>query len=215
MGSSRAKQQRVARRAKIDEMRRAAAARDRRVRVITWSASLVIVSGIAAGAWYYVEKREGEREAEARAAAAPVRGEKSWEKLSRNHVQTTVDYKMSPAVGGDHDPAWMNCNGDVYDREIKEGNAVHALEHGAVWVTYNDSASSKDIAGLGARVRMTPYSLMSPYKEQASPITFSAWGKQLNVRSASDPRVEKFLAKYVQGKQTPEPGAACTGGKTV
>jgi hypothetical protein len=40
----------------------------------------------------------------------------------------------------------------------------------------------------------------------------SAWGKQLTVDSADDPRVSQFFTKYVQGAQTPEPGAACTGG---
>lgn len=40
----------------------------------------------------------------------------------------------------------------------------------------------------------------------------TAWGKQVAVDSAKDPRVDQFFAKYVQGPQTPEPGAACTGG---
>lgn len=45
--------------------------------------------------------------------------------------------------------------------------------------------------------------------------TLTAWGKQLNADSASDPRIQRFLERYVQGKQTPEPGAACTGGRAV
>jgi hypothetical protein len=40
----------------------------------------------------------------------------------------------------------------------------------------------------------------------------SAWGHQRTVTSASDPNVAKFFEKYVQGEQTPEPGAPCTGG---
>lgn len=40
----------------------------------------------------------------------------------------------------------------------------------------------------------------------------SAWGKQLTVKSAADARVAQFFTKYVQGPQTPEPGAACSGG---
>ena len=88
------------------------------------------------------------------------------------------------------------------------------MEHGAVWVTYNDKAAQADVKTLAAKVTKTPYTLMSPYKNQSSPITLSAWGHQLNVDKASDPRVNEFLDKYVQGKQTPEPGAACTGGKS-
>jgi hypothetical protein len=32
------------------------------------------------------------------------------------------------------------------------------------------------------------------------------------VKSASDPDVAKFFSQFVQGSQTPEPGASCTGG---
>jgi hypothetical protein len=89
---------------------------------------------------------------------------------------------------------------------------VHALEHGAVWVTYTDKAKKSDVDTLAAKVKQTPYSLMSPYTNQTSPIELTAWGHQLGVTSADDPKVAKFFETYVQGKQTPEPGASCTGG---
>ncbi|MGX1115748.1 hypothetical protein RKD37_001111 [Streptomyces ambofaciens] len=212
MGSSRAKVQRAARREKIEEIRRVQAARERRNKIIAWTASLVIVSGAVAGSWYLMDRTASQNEAKKQAAASPVKDEKSFEDLGRNHVTTPVDYKMSPAAGGDHNPAWMNCNGDVYEQEIDETNAVHSLEHGAVWITYSDKAAGKDVNALKSEVQKTPYTLMSPYADQLSAITLSAWGKQLNVDSASDGRIEKFLDKYVQGQQTPEPGAACTGG---
>jgi uncharacterized protein YbjT (DUF2867 family) len=63
-----------------------------------------------------------------------------------------------------------------------------------------------------AAVARTPYILMSPVTGQPGPITLSAWGHQLTVDAASDPRVEQLLTAYVQGSQTPEPGAPCTGG---
>ncbi|MDT9698381.1 DUF3105 domain-containing protein [Streptomyces sp. P17] len=212
MGSSRAKEQRASRRAKLEEMRRAEAARERRNRIITWTCSAVIVAAVVGGSWYLVDRMQDEKAAEEVAAAKPVAGEKSFKGLSQNHVETPVDYKTSPGVGGDHNPAWMNCNGVVYDKEIGETNAVHSLEHGAVWVTYTDKATDKDVSTLKDQVTKTPYTLMSPFADQSSPIVLSAWGKQLSVDSAADPRVEKFLGKYVQGAQTPEPGAVCTGG---
>ena len=55
-------------------------------------------------------------------------------------VTDAVDYPMKPPVGGDHDPVWMNCDGEVYKKSIPDMNAVHALEHGSVWVTYTDDA---------------------------------------------------------------------------
>ncbi|NEE35150.1 DUF3105 domain-containing protein, partial [Streptomyces sp. SID7982] len=131
---------------------------------------------------------------------------------TQEHVANKVDYPMNPPVGGDHNQVWMNCNADVYTQEIPKENAVHSLEHGAVWVTYNDKASDADIEALTKKVKATPYSLMSPVKDQKDPLMLSAWGKQVTVKNASDDRVDQFFTKYVQGPQTPEPGAACTGG---
>ncbi|MEV0321005.1 DUF3105 domain-containing protein [Streptomyces sp. NPDC050658] len=215
MGSSNAKTHRAQRQAKLEEQRRAQAARERRNRIITVTLSGVVVAGLIGGGWYLVDDARQQERAETAAAERPVRGEKTFKDLGRNHVTTPVTYEMSPAVGGDHDQAWMNCAGDIYPEEIGETNAVHSLEHGAVWVTYNDKAAAEDVSALKSKVKNTPYTLMSPYAGQASPLTLSAWGKQLQVKSADDPRVQKFLAKYVQGEQTPEPGAACTGGKAV
>jgi hypothetical protein len=119
---------------------------------------------------------------------------------------------MHPPVGGNHNPVWLDCNGDVYTSPVKDENAVHSLEHGAVWVTYTGKASKADVDALAAKVRKTPYTLMSPYENQSSPLMLTAWGHQLSVKSAGDPGVDKFFATYVQGEQTPEPGASCTGG---
>ncbi|MFI1707875.1 DUF3105 domain-containing protein [Streptomyces griseoruber] len=215
MGSSRAKEERAARRAKTEEMRRAEVARERRNRIITWTLSGVVLAAVAGGGWYVVQDARQEQNAREAAVAAPVKGVRTFKDLTQNHVTTQVDYQTSPGVGGDHNPVWMNCDGDVYTEEIDETNAVHSLEHGAVWITYNDQAADDDVRTLRDRVERTPYTLMSPYAGQTSPITLSAWGKQLGVETASDPRVRQFLDKYVQGEQTPEPGAACTGGKSA
>ncbi len=79
-------------------------------------------------------------------------------------------------------------------------------------MTYNSKAGKADIEALAAKVKKTPYTLMSPDDEQADPIMLSAWGHQRTVTGASDPNVDAFFEKFVQGEQTPEPGAACTGG---
>ncbi|MFF4366110.1 DUF3105 domain-containing protein [Streptomyces sp. NPDC001594] len=199
---------------RIAEMRRAEKARDRRNKIIAISVSAAVVAGlIGFGSWVIIEQKQKDKDAVA-ARKAPVDGEKTWDakKLGRNHVETPVKYEMNPPVGGDHNPRWMNCDGDVYKNAIPEVNAVHSLEHGAVWVTYNEKADKADVETLAGKVGKTPYTLMSPDKEQAGTIMLSAWGKQLTVDKADDPRVAQFFTKYVQGPQTPEPGAACTNG---
>ncbi|MEU4496482.1 DUF3105 domain-containing protein [Streptomyces sp. NBC_00210] len=202
------------RRARIEQMRRAEQSRERRSRIITIAVSGVVVAGLVGFGVYALNKESEKKEQKVAEAKAPVIGEKSWEakKLGRKHVDKAVTYPMKPPVGGDHNQVWMNCNGDVYKEPIPDMNAVHSLEHGAVWVTYNAKAPAADVTKLSAKVKETPYTLMSPVKDQAGVIMLSAWGKQLSVDRADDPRVSKFLTKYVQGPQTPEPGAACTNG---
>ncbi|MEU3906848.1 DUF3105 domain-containing protein [Streptomyces goshikiensis] len=204
----------TSRQARIAEMRRAEKTRDRRNKILAITVSTAVVAGLVGfGAWVLIDQKQQEKDAEA-ARKAPVSGEQDWDvkKLGRNHVDTPVKYEMNPPVGGDHHPRWMNCNGDVYKNPVPEVNAVHSLEHGAVWVTYNEKAAKGDLDKLAETVGKTPYSLMSPVKEQAGAIMLSAWGKQLTVDGATDPRVAQFFTKYVQGPQTPEPGAACTNG---
>lgn len=202
------------RKARIEQMRRAEQARERRSRIITIAVSGVVVAGLVGFGVYVLNKESDKKDQKVAEAKAPVTGEKSWDakKLGRTHVTKAVTYPMKPPVGGDHNQVWMNCNGDVYKEPIPDMNAVHSLEHGAVWVTYNDKASAGDVSKLSEKVKKTPYTLMSPFKGQAGPIMLSAWGKQVTVDSASDPRVSQFFTKYVQGPQTPEPGAACTNG---
>jgi len=216
----------AARRARIEEMRRAEQAREKRNRILTIGASVVVVAGLIVGGVFVVKSQSGDNGKKDTASdgkggnsgdsghfVTGKDGVRTWTgKLSRTHVTGTVNYPMRPPVGGNHNQVWLNCNGDVYTKAVHDENAVHALEHGAVWVTYTDKAKKSDVDTLAAKVKQTPYSLMSPYTNQTSPIELSAWGHQLSVTSASDPKVAKFFETYVQGKQTPEPGASCTGG---
>ncbi|MFF1275954.1 DUF3105 domain-containing protein [Streptomyces marokkonensis] len=218
MGS--AKKSSAARTARIEEMRRAEQARERRARILTIAAGVVVVAGLVVGGVVLVRSQSDDDGTSAAGGAKNAGkfvtgkdGVRTWEgSLGRNHVTKKVDYPVTPPVGGDHNPAWMNCNGDVYTDEINNTNAVHSLEHGAVWVTYNASAGKADVDALAAKVKKTPYTLMSPVDGQKEPILLTAWGHQRTVTGAEDPNVDAFLEKFVQGRQTPEPGAACTNG---
>lgn len=209
------------RKARIEAMRRAERSRERRNRILTIGASVLIVAGLVVGGTVLIRSQSDDNGGDSVASDSKSNGKwetgsdgvKTWStKLTQNHVTKSVTYPMEPPVGGDHNPVWQNCNGDVYDKAIKNENAVHSLEHGAVWVTYNGKASEADVKALAEKVKKTPYTLMSPVEDQKDPIMLSAWGHQRTVTGAKDPNVDKFFASYVQGEQTPEPGAACTNG---
>jgi hypothetical protein len=129
----------------------------------------------------------------------------------QQHVTTPVDYKESPPVGGPHDPYWADCTGTVYSVDIRHENAVHALEHGAVWITYNPKkVSSSDIKTLQKLVSNQPGRLMSPYAGLDSPISVQSWNHQLKVSKASDKRIKQFADFFTTNPDYyPEIGASC------
>lgn len=140
----------------------------------------------------------------------PVDEIQTFGNLSRKHTKSSVSYPQSPPVGGAHDPVWQNCG--FYTQPVRKENGVHSLEHGAVWITYQQDLPQNQIDKLRNLARNKTYVLVSPYPDLPSPVVASAWGKQERLKGANDPELEKFVQKFRQGPQTPEPGAPCTGG---
>ncbi len=138
----------------------------------------------------------------------------SPEILTKNHRAGRITYTQSPPVGGDHNSTWQNCEGNVYTAEIPSEHAVHSMEHGAVWLTYQPSLDSGDVEKLARKIRGKAYTLMSPYPGLDEPISLQAWGYQLKLDSAEDEDIDRFIAKYAQTAAL-EPGATCGGGVTT
>lgn len=174
-----------------------------------WIAAFVVLGIICVGGITYAALNQG--------AGSPsnieIAGVQTYDDLTRKHTRGQVDYEQQPPVGGPHNPVWLGCMGTVYEQPVPNENAVHSLEHGAVWVTYQPDLPADQRQELADRVKGQPYTFMSPYPDQQSPIVLTAWGHQLKLDSASDDRIDDFFAKFVQGPQTPEPGASCVGGQ--
>ncbi|KQQ21065.1 hypothetical protein ASF48_11005 [Rathayibacter sp. Leaf299] len=126
-----------------------------------------------------------------------------------DHVTGAVEYPQTPPAGGPHNAVWMNCG--VYDQPVPNENAVHDLEHGAVWATYDPSLPQSEVDSLIAALPDT-YTVVSPYEGLESPIVLSAWDAQVAIDSPEDPRIDAFVERFWQASTAPEPGAPCTGG---
>ena len=137
-----------------------------------------------------------------------IRGVKSYSNLSRKHTRKPVNYAQTPPVGGPHNPVPQTCG--FYSKPVQNEHAVHSMEHGAVWITFRPDLPKDQVEKIKGLAQKS-YVLASPYPGLPSPVVASAWGKQLKLNSASDPRLERFVNVYRQGPQTPEPGAPCRG----
>ena len=137
----------------------------------------------------------------------------TYEVTDRGHVDHTVDYPQTPPVGGDHATVWQTCG--FYERPIVTEAGVHALEHGAVWITFRSDLPADQIALIQAYTEQ-PYTLASPWAgtDLPAPIVLSAWGAQVQLDSLPSPKADEFITTYRQATSAPEPGAPCDGGTT-
>lgn len=141
---------------------------------------------------------------------ATVAGTTAFPPPVQGHTPGPIAYAEVPPMGGVHNAGWQNCG--VYDAPVLNALAVHSLEHGAAWITYRPDLPADQVEALRSVTRSSGYRLLSPYPNLPSPIVVSAWGYQLPLQQAQDPRLASFLQQHERNPQGPEPGAPCTGG---
>jgi hypothetical protein len=129
------------------------------------------------------------------------------------HSEEPVTYTEHPPVGGVHNPVWQNCG--YYAAPVPNENAVHSLEHGAVWITYQPDLPADQVQKLKELAEAQSYILVSPMDDLPSPVVASAWNHQLQLQSADDPGLDGFIRLYRLSREAPEPGAACAGGSSA
>jgi hypothetical protein len=142
------------------------------------------------------------------AEATPIAGVETFDVASADHTTEDFDYPQDPPAGGPHDPSWQKCQ--VYDAPIRAEHAVHSQEHGAVWITYQPDLPEDDVETLAAYAEDEPHVLISPYPDLEDPVVASAWGAQLRLDGADDPRLQAFIDRYAGNG--PERGASCSSG---
>lgn len=162
---------------------------------------VLVVAGIAWGAYRQVEQFQLRDD-------VMIYG--GVEDLPRDHIPGAAQYAVIPPVGGDHNSVWQNCG--YYDEPIYNWHGVHSLEHGAVWITYRPDLPQEQIDTLEEKAEQT-YVLVSPYPGLKAPVVASVWGRQIELESADDERLDAFIREYRRNPETtPEQGAICTGG---
>lgn len=196
-----------ARTARLEAVARTQRRSARRRTAVIVSASVAVLGLVGGTSWAVVSASDSGSSTQPKVA---LTGLQTYPGLARDHVTGAVTYPQTPPVGGKHSGTWQNCG--VYSAPIPKEEAVHSLEHGAMWITYRPGLPASDLAALLDDVSGEPYALVSPYPGLPSPIVASAWGVQLKLNSASDPRLKTFVDTYKSGSKAPEPGGECTGG---
>jgi len=184
-------------------------AKRRRSKLVWWSvgiaAALVVIALVVASIVFTPKPVTYDR---GDGDGAAITGVETFENTA-NHVEGAVDYPQTPPAGGDHNAMWLNCG--VYSEPVPEENAVHSLEHGAVWITYDpDAVSEADLDTIKGQLPSS-YVILSPHEDLDAPVVMSAWNAQVKLDGADDERIADFLTAYWRSTNVPEPNAACSG----
>jgi len=124
-----------------------------------------------------------------------------------------VLYEQIPPVGGYHRATWQNCG--YYDKYIENEYGVHAMEHGAVWITYDPNLPQDQIDTLKSKTDQQ-FVLVSPYPGMDAPVIASVWGKQIKLDGANDDRLDPFISEYRKNPgNSPEPNGICWSGVSL
>ena len=121
-----------------------------------------------------------------------------------------IEYDHVPPIGGAHDDEWLACG--AFDEPVRDENAVHDLEHGTVWITYDPGLAEQDVAAL--EDVLPDDGIMSPYPDLPAPVVITVWGAQLRLSGPHDPRLPLFIDEFGDGGTAPEAMASCEGGTT-
>lgn len=112
------------------------------------------------------------------------------------HVATVAEMEIvpgQPPVGGPHLGVWLNAG--VFSTPVSDGNAVHSLEHGMIWFSYNpDLISDADLEGLRDIARDFDRDVvLSPRPDNATAIAAASWGRLLQIEALDAELLRDFV----------------------
>ena len=139
----------------------------------------------------------------------PPKGIEVYPPTTNASVEGLIDYERHPPTNGDHAPIWQNCG--FYEKPIKDRHAVHSLDHGVVWISYRRDLPEQQIRALRPYGDEN-YVIASPYPGQNAPVTATSWRVQLELNSANDPRLRRFVNQFRISELAPLSGNRCTLG---
>jgi hypothetical protein len=80
-------------------------------------------------------------------------GVQIYDITDRTHALDDLDYPQTPPAGGAHAPVWLEYG--AYEEPVRDENAVHDLEHGTVWITYDPTLPEREVDALVESCRAT------------------------------------------------------------
>ena len=147
-------------------------------------------------------------------------GRSSWHmEPQHTHVRTGAtqsrQVRHQPADRRQPQPYWAYCNGVTYNHQIANENAVHMLEHGTVWITYNPKtlpASRVEDAEDQVHRRHRPHGAVAVQGPQDADLVAGVGIPAVPEARPTTRESRQFINALRHAKGvTPEPSAGATG----
>lgn len=104
-------------------------------------------------------------------------------------------YNSNPPTSGWHtvEPApW-----GVYSEQLPDEQLIHNLEHGGIWLSYQDPTNQSIINDLlDIASRYPSHIIVEPRPENDSPVAVAAWGKLLTMDTVNKDIIYAFIRRY-------------------
>jgi len=104
-------------------------------------------------------------------------------------------YNSNPPTSG-----WMynqSAGWGAYREVLPDEAIVHNLEHGGIWISYQNAQDEGTIRQLEEIVRRYgAQMILTPRPANESPIAVAAWGKLLTLDTVDEAQISNFIARY-------------------
>jgi hypothetical protein len=115
----------------------------------------------------------------------------------RDHIEVGDPhdpYNSNPPTSGPHASPLRT---DTYTRQYPDENLIHNLEHGHIWLSYQDEGDSETIDLLRSIQSQFPSSVIVTFRpNNDARIAVAAWQRLLKLEEPDENQIMAFISRY-------------------
>jgi uncharacterized protein DUF3105 len=168
-----------------------------------WTLAIVVAALLTVGTIVYASARASSQRA---VSTDPLMGEEN-PLTAADHVANESQLIIpegQPPTAGPHFASPQPLG--IYEEPVADGNALHSLEHGIVWISYNpDKLDKTEVKKLWDLAKQ--YSndvIVSPRKANTMAVAAASWRRLLKQDSLNIDELKRFIV--TNRNRSPEPG---------
>ncbi len=161
---------------------------------IKWTSGLIVAGGIISILIWLSIQPEKERPGE------------RFANQGQEHIAAGAEhpaYNSNPPTSGWHysQPA----NWGIYQDELPDGNLVHNLEHGGIWISYKDIDQDTKLNIEALAKKYSNKMIVTPRAKNDAKIAIASWTRLLKLEQFDEAAIVAFIK--ANKNRAPEPNA--------